>query len=242
MTRGDPTYGTDPVVPPESPESTMMGNYQADGTSAGDQETPSLTDRAGDLAGQARQTASQVTSQVSDQAQQTAQTQLASRKAQASSGLDSVAGALHQVGQQLRQNDQQQIGHYADLAAGQVSRASGYLRERNLNQLVDDAQDFARRQPEIFLGGAFVLGLIGARFLKASGRKAEEGTRSDSAWRGRETRGGYGGLGYGSRMNDLYDRPQDRVTPDTSPMGRQGASRGVYDPGSEGVDMREVPR
>lgn len=241
MTRGDPTYGTGPEVPPQP---NRLGENQTGRAVGEGQETPSLTDRAEELAGQARQTASQVTSQVSDQAQQTAQTQLASRKEQATSGLDSVANVLQQVGQQLRQNDQQQIGHYADLAAGQVSRASGYLRQRNFNQLVEDAQDFARQQPEIFLGGAFVLGLLGARFLKSSGRKVDTGATSGSTWR--ETSaygaGGYGGLGYGSRVKAPSERPYDRMTLDTTPMGRQGTTSGVYDPGSTGTDVREIPR
>lgn len=230
MTRETPTYGTDPTVPrqPNTP-----GKGQAD--RADDQESRGLTDRAGELAGQARETASQVTSQVSGQAQQTAQTQLATRKDQATSGLESVANALQQVGTQLRQNDQQQIGHYADLAAGQVSRVAGHLRQRNVNQLVDEVQDLARQQPTLFLGGAFVLGLIGARFLKASGREARTGS-TDTAWRGRETPSygyGYGGLGYGSR-------PGERTS--TAPTARQGTDYGVYDPGSEGMDVREVPQ
>jgi hypothetical protein len=228
--------GTDPVAPPRS---DAHGTSRASQDLTGDQETSGPTDRAGDLADQARQTARQVTNQVSTQAQQTAQTELAARKEQATSGLDNVASAIHQVGEQLRQNNQQQYGQYADLAAGQISRVAGYLRQRNINDLVEDVQNFARRQPELFLGGAFVLGLLGARFLKASSGQATSSS-NNAPWQGSATRSpGYSGLGYGSRANDRFS---DSATTNIPPMGHQRARYGAYDPGSAGQVVREVPQ
>ena len=55
-----------------------------------------------------------------------------------------------------------------DRAADQLDRFSTRLRERNVSELLHDAQQLARRQPALFIGGAFVLGLLGARFLKSS--------------------------------------------------------------------------
>jgi hypothetical protein len=49
-----------------------------------------------------------------------------------------------------------------------VERVANYLRERDFHQLVNDAEDFARRSPAVFLGSAFVLGLAASRFLKSS--------------------------------------------------------------------------
>jgi hypothetical protein len=68
----------------------------------------------------------------------------------------------------LREQDQDPIGQYADRAAEQVERFSGFLRERDADQLIGEAENLARRQPAVFLGGAFALGVLGARFLKAS--------------------------------------------------------------------------
>jgi hypothetical protein len=53
-------------------------------------------------------------------------------------------------------------------AADQIDSFSRSLREKDVNELLDDAQQLARRQPALFIGGAFVLGLIGARFFKSS--------------------------------------------------------------------------
>ena len=55
-----------------------------------------------------------------------------------------------------------------DLAAGQVNRLADRLKTIDLTHLVDDIGNFARREPILFLGGAFALGVIASRFLKAT--------------------------------------------------------------------------
>jgi hypothetical protein len=46
---------------------------------------------------------------------------------------------------------------------------SATLRDRDVRELVQDAQQFARRQPAIFVGAAFAAGVLAARFMKSSG-------------------------------------------------------------------------
>jgi hypothetical protein len=55
-----------------------------------------------------------------------------------------------------------------DRAADQVERFSRFLSARSADGLVRDVEDFARRNPAVFMGGCFVLGLAAARFFKAS--------------------------------------------------------------------------
>jgi hypothetical protein len=90
------------------------------------------------------------------------------QKDRAAEGLGSVAQALRQTGQQLQGQNQEAFTSYIDRAASQVDRFSTYLQQKDMGQLVYDVERFARRQPALFLGGAFVLGLLGARFLKSS--------------------------------------------------------------------------
>jgi hypothetical protein len=45
---------------------------------------------------------------------------------------------------------------------------SDQLRQKDVRELMSDVERFAQRQPTLFLGGAFALGLLGARFLKSS--------------------------------------------------------------------------
>jgi hypothetical protein len=115
------------------------------------------------------QQASQKAGEVVDQARTQVMTKLDDQKERATGNLESVSQALRQTGQQLRDQDQGPFGQFAEGAADMVYRFSGYLNQRDIHQIVGEVESFARRQPALFLGGAFALGLIAARFLKSSG-------------------------------------------------------------------------
>jgi hypothetical protein len=116
------------------------------------------------LASEAKTDASRMAAQAKDQA-----VQLADRtKDQTAQRLGSLATALRQAGRQLETEDAAGFGRYAGLAADQVEKASGYLEGKDLGELVRDTQTFARRHPDLFLGGAFLAGVLIARFIKSS--------------------------------------------------------------------------
>jgi hypothetical protein len=102
--------------------------------------------------------------------------QLNSQKDRLTSGLGSVAGAIREATKQLREQDHSGVADYVDSAAAQLERFSKQLRERNIGDVANSVQSFARRQPTIFLGASFALGLIGARFLKSSGQHRDTDT------------------------------------------------------------------
>jgi hypothetical protein len=56
--------------------------------------------------------------------------------------------------------------HYTETAADQVEKVSSFLRDKDMNQLMTEVEDFAHREPALFIAGAFLLGLAGARFLR----------------------------------------------------------------------------
>lgn len=130
--------------------------------------TTSVTDQAKQATSEVAEQVKETTGQVADLARQQVSTRLSGQKERAAEGLTSVADALRQTGQQLRGQDQQMVTDYIDSAAAQVEKISNYLRQNDLGRLVDDIEGLARRQPGLFLGGAFALGLLGARFLKSS--------------------------------------------------------------------------
>lgn len=186
-------FSTDPgaTQPFNTPTSGSMSSQGSTGQSAVGQvkQTASnVTDQAKEQAGQlADQARTQVTSRISDQ------------KGRAAEGLGSMAEALRQTGQQLRDQDQSGITQYVDQAADQVERLSTYLRENEIGDLVNDVERFARRQPTLFIGGAFTLGLLAARFLKSSSPQG----------RGSYTQRGYTGSRYyegGNYGTSGYDR------------------------------------
>ena len=94
--------------------------------------------------------------------------QLATQKDRATDGLGSVAQVVRETTHHLRTQQHDTIAQYAEKAADQIERFSRRLKEKDVSELLSDAQQLARRQPALFIGGAFALGLLGARFLKSS--------------------------------------------------------------------------
>ena len=100
-------------------------------------------------------------------------------------GLTSVADAVRRMGEGLREQQNgpmaQYAARYGDTLAGQVERAASYLREHDARQVVTDIESFARRKPMWFIGGAFLLGIAGTRFLKSSSGQGTEAAASGGA-------------------------------------------------------------
>ena len=105
---------------------------------------------------------------VAGQVQERAFAQAADQLGKVSENLGSVAEAARSAGAQLRQKDQGFVAQYVDQAAEQIDRFAGYLEHKQPDELLGDAESFARRQPVLFLGGAFALGVLAARFLKST--------------------------------------------------------------------------
>ena len=103
-----------------------------------------------------------------DRVRHTATAQLTTQKARATDALGSVAAALRQSSQPLRDSNQAMLADYAGKAADQLEQFSTRVRERDVTELLEDAKRFARRQPALFVGAAFAAGVLAARFLKSS--------------------------------------------------------------------------
>jgi hypothetical protein len=146
-----------------------MNNFTNPGPGSARPGVPSGTDpwRAGsqnrDIGEQAQQTIGHVT----ERAGNLVTTQIERQKERVAGGLDSVAGALEKAAGQLG-NEQTGVDQYARSAASRVRAISGYLRSNDVGDVIDDAEDIARRQPALFIGAAFALGFLGARFLASS--------------------------------------------------------------------------
>jgi len=103
-----------------------------------------------------------------DKVRNGAATQIDAQKDRATDSLNTVAQAVRQTTQQLRDQQHDTIAQYVEQAAGQLERFAGSLKNKSVNDLFTDAQDLARRRPAVFIGSAFALGLFGARFIKSS--------------------------------------------------------------------------
>jgi len=97
-----------------------------------------------------------------------AASQLNTQKDRATEGLGTMVRAVRQSTQQLRDQHHDTIAGYVEQAANQIDRLSQGLRNKDVGELARDAQRLAQRRPALFVGSAFALGLVGARFFKSS--------------------------------------------------------------------------
>lgn len=65
--------------------------------------------------------------------------------------------------------------------AEKVDDFAGYLQNKSVDELAGDITTYAKQNPQVFVGGAFVLGLALARFLKSSGKSDTGYAKSSSA-------------------------------------------------------------
>jgi YHS domain-containing protein/ElaB/YqjD/DUF883 family membrane-anchored ribosome-binding protein len=96
------------------------------------------------------------------------QSMISEQKGKAAERISSVSNAFRSVSQQLRDQDQAAIAQYADRAANSVDRFSGYLREHDAEEIINEAEHYVRQRPAWMIGGAFAAGFLMARFLKSS--------------------------------------------------------------------------
>jgi len=146
--------------------SGSLGNQPAQPLGQENQGTAQqVKEQAKGLASDAKEETVKMAGQARDHVQELVERQ----KDQAAERLGGLAGALREASNKLQEGDQGgNFGQYADRAAEQVERLSGYLRDSDLRGFVRDTESFARRRPEVFLGGTLLAGLMLARFLKSS--------------------------------------------------------------------------
>jgi hypothetical protein len=124
-----------------------------------------------DVLNQAKESTGQVASQAYGIAAEKATSKIDEQKTNLAQGLTSVADSIRKMGENLRGSEQTGVAgvtaKYSDSIATQVEQLSGYLDRKDLRELSSDVERFARRNPAVFLGGAFALGLLAARFLKS---------------------------------------------------------------------------
>jgi len=96
------------------------------------------------------------------------------RSSEAGGQVRQAAQVLRQSGSQLltqAEGNGQQVAHFTEVAADRVEQFGGYLERASGDQLLRDAEDFARRRPWMVAGFGLVAGLAASRFLKASSER-----------------------------------------------------------------------
>lgn len=121
------------------------------------------------------QHAKNATGEIVNKVQQQAGSQVNRQKETVASEISQVANAVRRVRENLPQEGVAgYVAEYSDKAANSLDRLSNYLRQQDPKRLLDDVQNFGRRQPALLLGGAFLLGFAGARLIRSSMEAASQ--------------------------------------------------------------------
>jgi hypothetical protein len=136
---------------------------------------------ASQAASEVKEVATRTTEKVREQASQ----RIGAQKERAVERIGGVAEALRTAGDSM---DEGPLPDLAGRAADSIEGLAEYFKSRTVGELIGEVERFARREPAIFLGASFAVGLIGGRFLKSS----------------RSSRGDEGSLGYGEEEHDYH--------------------------------------
>lgn len=122
-----------------------------------------------------KQAAQQAGDRMKDKAQETAadlrsagQDFISDQKSRAANGLNSFSTAIRSAAEKLREEDNSPAARYAEMAADRIEGVARYIGDQDLGSMLSEVERAARRRPELFLGGMFLVGLGISRFLKAS--------------------------------------------------------------------------
>lgn len=89
------------------------------------------------------------------------------QKNRAADGLGGIADVFRTAGNELR-GENETLASYVDMASDQMRRFADQIRQKGVADMLEEVHLFARRRPALFIGGAFLIGIGLARFLKSS--------------------------------------------------------------------------
>lgn len=140
--------------------STLGGTASANGPS-------STTD-------QAKETAAEKAQQAKGQAASRVREQVDTRSTQAGEQVSNTASDIRSVADQLREQGKDQPAKLAEQAAERAETLGAYLQRSDGDTILQDLEDFGRRQPWAVIAGGVALGFAASRFLKASSTRRYE--------------------------------------------------------------------
>lgn len=128
----------------------------------------------GKAASDVKSSARQASQEAKQQAKQQATETLDQNRERAAEELDKIAHAARAAASELDEQQEEGLSNYvADMAQGIGSLANS-LRQKNMDDLIQDAKQMARDNPALFLAGSVAIGFGLTRFAKASGHRSEE--------------------------------------------------------------------
>jgi len=182
--------GTDQIVNGAAAEEgggTEGGGFVARGSNGG-----STTDK---LVTQVRDQVSSLRGQAGDKLRSVAD----DGKSKATTLLDDLAGIIEDAARSIDDRLGEDYGDYAHRASTAVSGFAGRVRDRSVDDILDDTRDVVRRSPAVAIAAAAVVGFALMRVVRTgldqasgSGRGRREGGGAKSRSRNADTTTGGG--------------------------------------------------
>ena len=122
----------------------------------------------GEKVDQAKDVVSAQATEVAEHGRGMVREQLSQRSTELGDRLGAASQTLRRVAEQSRTDGNDQQARLVEQAADRGERLSAYLRRADGEQMLAEAEDFARRQPWVVAGAGLAVGLVVARALKTS--------------------------------------------------------------------------
>lgn len=174
MTKANPGGGGPSEKSDPSRRGSSAGHASATSVSRGDDSSPDLKS-AKEATEEAVVQAKRQVRQFAGEAKENLRSIATRQKDRSADRIGIVGHAFRQAARNLDDDGQPTMARYADQAGDGLERLSEQLRDRDIDAIVGAAEDFARRQPALFLGCAVGSGFLLARFLKSSAERREAG-------------------------------------------------------------------
>jgi hypothetical protein len=124
---------------------------------------------------QLKETAAEVTRAIKETVKEEAERLFEEHRGRVSSRAVKVGKATRQVAHALKAVRLDAAADQVEAGARRVDDASQYIKERNLTEILQDAEEIVQRNRGLAVGGLFIAGFALARFLKASESREDSG-------------------------------------------------------------------
>jgi ElaB/YqjD/DUF883 family membrane-anchored ribosome-binding protein len=141
----------------------------ADSTEGSSSKTTGETGGVHPQANTASSQGGNVVTELVDAAQAAAEAVLDQQKGQIADSVSGMAEALRAGADRLQQSQGGVMPRYLEQTGSRVENFSRSMRNKSWRELVADTEEFARRQPTVFLLSTVGIGFVIGRLLSASG-------------------------------------------------------------------------
>lgn len=146
------------------------------------------------------------------------------QKAAGAERVEHIAEAMRSSAETL-EGSEQQLADLVGTAAGQLEGLARSLREKDFPTLVNEMEDFGRRQPAVFMGAAVALGFGIARLAKAGSQAASSDHQSNR---------------HGQVGQDTYRQPNMASQAERNRAGQNALSGSISHAPNRSVGLHET--